>query len=329
MRTLCLLLLAACNEYELDVDGTPPPVLPATGDPYEALRTDHLAQRDPVDQVDVLFVVDNSGSMGDDQVLLTDSFPAFMNFFLGLEEVDYHVGVVSTDMYASDMQGQLREVEGRRWIDPTVFDPIPMFEMMALMGTNGSGDEMGRAAAHAALDTHRNGWNKGFYRDSALLSVIVISDEDDWSYLLPYSEQEFIDFFLGLKYEPNMAFFNTLVGPEPDGCATADAGFAYHTVREAVGGINWSICDGQWDELLELLAMQAAGMKQEFFLTEVPVVSTLDVRAIEIDGTERSFALDVDYTYDKSRNAITFLAYLPPPNTKIDVTYEVAHGARE
>lgn len=323
-----LIVLPACTEYDFESEAPDPPAVPATSDPYSAVRTDHLAQRDPVDEVDVLWVVDNSGSMGDDQALLVESFPEFMNFFLGLEGVDYHVGVVSTDMYAEDGQGRLREVEGRRWIDDTVFDPIPMFQMMALMGTGGSGDEMGIAAAHAALSTERDAFNAGFYREDALLSVITVSDEPDYSYMLPVSEQEMVDFMLELKYEPGMVSYNTIVGPTPDGCATAQPGTAYETVRLGVGGIAWSICDSQWDELLERLAMQAAGMKQEFFLSEVPLEGTIQVRAIEPDGTELDFTMDVDYTWNPQRNSILFLEYLPPPFTDVDVTYEVDHGER-
>lgn len=49
-------------------------------------------------KVDFLFVVDNSGSMADEQQSLAASFPAFMDTIRDeIEAMDYHVMVVSTD----------------------------------------------------------------------------------------------------------------------------------------------------------------------------------------------------------------------------------------
>ena len=134
---LSLLLLGACQEYDFTdgptVENTPVGYV-SSGESI----TDVLRQRDPVDEVDVLWVIDNSCSMQDDQDALTDAFPEFMDFFIGLSELDYHIGVVSTDMDdVADGQGQLREADGYRWIDRNVPDPIPYFEIMAGMGTFG------------------------------------------------------------------------------------------------------------------------------------------------------------------------------------------------
>jgi len=51
------------------------------------------------EKVDFLFVIDNSGSMGDEQVALISSFPGFMNTIQATldEAQDYHVMVVDTD----------------------------------------------------------------------------------------------------------------------------------------------------------------------------------------------------------------------------------------
>jgi hypothetical protein len=51
------------------------------------------------EKVDFLFVIDNSGSMGDEQTALISSFPGFMNTIQATldEAQDYHVMVVDTD----------------------------------------------------------------------------------------------------------------------------------------------------------------------------------------------------------------------------------------
>lgn len=317
-----LVTLGACQDYNFS-DGPQIDHTPVGYQPEDESVTDVLRQRDPVDQVDVLWVIDNSCSMQDDQDELTAAFPEFMNFFIGLSDLDYHIGVVSTDMYDSgEGMGQLREADGYRWIDRNVPDPIPYFDIMANMGTNGSGDEMGRAGAYHALETQREDVNAGFIRDDAFLSVVVISDEDDSSDMDGVDSDLFIDFMDNFKREPGMVSYSTIVGPTPDGCTSADAGYGYEAVQKSIGGVFWSICDNQWDRLLEELAMAAAGMKQEFYLTRQPIVDTLKVEVHE-SGVISDFDLDRDYVYDAERNSIRFLDYVPQPYAEVIVSYDV------
>ncbi len=48
-------------------------------------------------KVDMLFVVDNSGSMSDEQAMLADSFQTFIDQFM-LRNVDFHIGIITTDV---------------------------------------------------------------------------------------------------------------------------------------------------------------------------------------------------------------------------------------
>lgn len=57
------------------------------------------------DQLDVLFVIDNSGTMGEEQSQLADSFPAFVSLLRGLSDAngklvgaDVHIMVTTTDV---------------------------------------------------------------------------------------------------------------------------------------------------------------------------------------------------------------------------------------
>ena len=102
-----LVLVVGCIEY------TPTSTMPPGGAvnvrPVETpTQTDRLVQVLPP-EVDVLWIIDNSSSMSDEQAALTTNFPAFMDFFLG-SGLLYHIGVVSTD-YATD-QGRLEQAAG-------------------------------------------------------------------------------------------------------------------------------------------------------------------------------------------------------------------------
>ena len=111
--------------------------------------------------VDVLWIIDNSGSMADEQSAASATFPTFMDALVS-SNLDYHIGVVSTDMADNDQSGKLTERAGVRWIDPTTPDPEAVFSAMALLGTNGSPDEQGVLAAYAAMELQPV-YNAGFF----------------------------------------------------------------------------------------------------------------------------------------------------------------------
>src|SRR5688500_11794018 len=61
------------------------------------IHTDTFVQGDLVGgYADILFVIDNSGSMYDDQVRLAQSFDTFINWIVG-ESVDFHIAITTTD----------------------------------------------------------------------------------------------------------------------------------------------------------------------------------------------------------------------------------------
>ena len=105
--------------------------------------------------VDVLWVIDNSCSMADEQEQLTSNFPSFINYFLD-SGVDYHIGVISTDLDDSSEAGQLRAPDGVRFIIPDTEEPETVFEGMATVGIEGSGSEKGRGAAYTAIELRRD-----------------------------------------------------------------------------------------------------------------------------------------------------------------------------
>jgi hypothetical protein len=87
-------LLGGCSDYNL-ANTAPPLEAPNAKELESPTRTDEIVQL-TTPSADVLWVVDNSSSMSDNQRALTDNFPVFFDWFLG-SGLDYHIGVVSTD----------------------------------------------------------------------------------------------------------------------------------------------------------------------------------------------------------------------------------------
>ncbi|MFK7926693.1 MAG: hypothetical protein AB8H79_00780, partial [Myxococcota bacterium] len=273
----------------------------------------------PVAAVDVLWVIDNSCSMSEEQAALGRNFGSFINFFVG-SDLDYHVGVVSTSFGDAAQRGRLRDGFDKRWIDSDTADPVRDFRRMAEMGIDGSGAERGRDQAWGAIELigRKEGqYNYGFYRDDASLAIIVISDEDDYSSIK--TVPEFADWMKGLKSDPGMVTFSSIVG-FPGGCAIEE-GRDYLAITRSVGGIEWDICNSDWSQVLEDLGVQAAGLKREFFLSAVPVEGTIEVR-VDTDGEVERFKEDRDFTYSRVRNSIEFIEFVPQPFADVSIEYQ-------
>jgi hypothetical protein len=164
------------------------------GDPKLDSPTGTLAE---CSVVDLLFVIDNSGSMLVEQQNLIASFDGFIAGIQdNLDEAnDYHIGVVTTDAYALNFAecqtlGALvtESADGvcgpwtqGRYIS-LADDLEPAFTCAARVGDTGSTDEHQIEAALRAISPELGmpgACNEGFIREDALLVLVIITDEDD------------------------------------------------------------------------------------------------------------------------------------------------------
>jgi hypothetical protein len=330
--------MVGCQEYNLS-DGNPvtgsanPPPLEQ---PVNVDRIVQVTER----AVDVLWVIDNSCSMLEEQTGISANFESFINYFVG-SGLDWHLGVVSTDMDDPQHSGRLRQAGGYKFLTEDTVDPVNLFGTMVNMGTNGSGTEKGRAAAYAGIGELSDTHNADFYREDASLSVIVISDEEDQSKNNPVSLEEFKSWLTNLKSNVDMVNFSSIVclsdsdvGGVP--CRHEDnagafwanptIGSEYVEVTDTVGGVLWDIRDSNWTQVLEELGMQAAGLKREFFLADIPVPQTISVwvqEPAEDGGEIFYFDMGQDYDYSPTRNSIKFHTFVPTPLSEVFIEYEL------
>ena len=332
MRSLALLvLLAACRQSpgvrpDDDRNGPPPD---ATA--VERWRLDRTVQI-PQPAVDILFVVDNSGSMDAEQAALANNFPTFVEYFQG-SGIDYHIGVVSTDLDDPTHQGLLRRAAGVNWIDADTPNPTAVFAQMAQMGTFGSADEQGRAAAWTALELRADHpRNEGFEREEAELHLIFISDEDDASTTDPVSGPEFVSWLQNRKEEPSMVRAHALVWPRGRACAEGfSEGAAYAYYAGQTDGIVGNLCAPDWSRFMDRLGLVTSGLKKQFFLSDVPRLDpwTLEVEVVtRIDDelVTRRFSSGLegeeqDTFYLPGANSITFTEYVPEPYDEVLISY--------
>ncbi|MCY1077889.1 VWA domain-containing protein [Archangium lansingense] len=160
-------------------------------------------------KTDLLFVIDNSGSMAEEQQAIATELPAFLDELQRGNDVeqDFRVGVITTSVYLNafydnreqftefpDQAGRLQPIPdelGRptaeRYLDEGDPDLLAKFRRLVKVGTSGSGQETPfeavRLAVTPPLSTRPvgEGGNGGFLRDGARLLVVVVSDEEDCS----------------------------------------------------------------------------------------------------------------------------------------------------
>lgn len=337
---LPLVLAMACSETGLRTIYEEPPLFDQPDALGPTSWADEFQQR-TVQQSDILFVVDNSCSMSDDQQSLATNFDSFISSFVGTE-VDWHVGVVMGDLEDGQegQWGRLREYGGERWVHSGTADPIAAFNSMAAVGASGSGDcEMGLEASFRALTTQsaQGAWNDGFYRDPALLSVVIVSDEVDHAGesgplgfnscdgIMPDEYAPWLGYNLKGPGSADRVFFTGIVGDRPGGCETgtnsADEGEGYWEVIDEMDGTFFSICSPDWGTFLYELGLEAAGMKRSFRLHRVPAEGSIHVA---LDGVE---AVE-GWSYDRVTNSVVFdLSHVPESLVVVTASYILAEDA--
>jgi len=266
----------------------------------ETHQTDVFKQlTDPL--VDVLWVVDDSGSMSGEQEMLANNFPTFFSQTT-INNVDFHIAVTTTltregcvpdftnpnDSCAGqpphDKAGLYTACSGNdKWITTTTSNPEQQFECNANTTSNRNPDrptsdeaEGGLLASKLFLSPPKStdpAANGGFLRDDAKLYVIVVSDEEDQS---DGPTDLYVDFYRSLKGFRNqgMVNFSAIAGPE-GGCnggsttegLGSDDGARYRDVATAMGGLFQSICETDWTNLMNNLAIDSFGLKIQFFLS--------------------------------------------------------------
>lgn len=163
----------------------------------------------PPSKTDILFVIDNSGSMSEEQEAIATELPAFIEELKrgGGVAQDFRVGVITTSVYRRALvnnqddfiefpaeAGRLRPVPGpggvptsERYIESGDAALVEKFSRLVKQGIMGSGQETPFEAVRLAVASPlattpvAEGGNGGFLRDGARLLVVVVSDEEDCS----------------------------------------------------------------------------------------------------------------------------------------------------
>lgn len=170
----------ACNNYPLQL---------LEAKPYAEI-TDSF-QLENQKKIDILFVIDSSGSMKEEQDKLARNFEQFINLLLSKKIEDIQIGIISTgnDTNEKNKQPDLGKLEGdikilsSKQLNAAQLKDNFIKTVVSVSKQTGSNFEKPLEAMRRALSpSMQSGPNKGFLRANAQLAVIFVTDEDDCSH---------------------------------------------------------------------------------------------------------------------------------------------------
>jgi len=319
------------------IEPTPVPTIEPTPVPTITLelRTETFTQNsnDEAGKVDILWVVDNSGSMSDEQLALARNFQFFINEFIQ-KNVNFKMGITTTDT-TSAYKGQMTCGTYRKqgYGDKTLIcdnnksnvssdelverlssnaaanninDFIDDFMNFIYVGYIGSGIEKGFLATQSFLNSYTT-----FLRNDAYLAVIVLSDEQDQS---SGSVQSYVDFIRSKKTNAGFAKIYSIITTVNESGVTR--GTRYMEASTMTGGSWHNIKEDFYDILVDI-GGKIVELINNFSISESPYNNEITV---SVNGQ----VVTSGWSYNiNSRTVIFAENSIPVEGSTIVITYNV------
>ncbi len=263
--------------------------------------------------VDIVWVIDNSGSMSGEQQALRQNFTAFIDNFLdaGKAKFPFNMAVTTTDAYEladgsnpfrTDSNGNTYDLSSTK--AETDFASFKQdFEDAVLVGTSGSGDERAYESIDRAYNLNPN-WFGG---NNRLLTYIILSDETEHS---AGTVQSWADKFFALKDKAEKVSVFPIIR------LTNDNGARWAQIA-TLTGTTVSDIDQPFQTVLDNISLSVSQNISSYQLNPAYniVASSLTVTVDNVP---------VVFTY---ANNVVQLATPPAPYATIVVNYEYVPGS--
>lgn len=266
--------------------------------------------------IDILWVMDNSGSMKDEQTNLANSFERFINNFIK-KEINFKMAITTTDASSTSKKGKEIGDFNQMTLKKSQESSstfIEYFQEKINVGTGGSRKESGLSTSLAFLENYKS----VFIRPNALLTIIYVSDEDDQS---SETVPTIINKIKALKSDAHLfkaysitAFKETKQSHEYVGTRYQEA-----TALTLDGGYNADI-NKDFHTTLEKIGENMANAVTRFPLSKPPA----EIKLVKIYVNTKLKELNTHYSYDETNHSIQFIGnYVPAVLDKIKIVYPV------
>ncbi|WP_372654878.1 hypothetical protein [Halobacteriovorax sp.] len=261
-------------------------------------------------KVDILWVVDDSGSMGDEQKALAYNFDVFIHEFLE-KKIDFKMAITTTD-------GTSKK-NGKSVCDFSILDAdaaksnesqfVKDFANCIKVGTRGSGREKGLQTSKSFVSRYIENW----MRDDAYLVVVFVSDEEDQS---SNTSQSYVDYFQNLKKTSGLIKLYSIVNTKSTGTSWETIGYRYLEASDKTGGATAHIKNDFYQVLREM-GGKIVDLIDSFALSNKPYEDKIEVK---VNGAQVSSG----FTYDNQSRSIKFVdGSVPNEGSNIEVSYAV------
>tara|TARA_A100001515_G_scaffold104830_1_gene85525 strand:+ start:8556 stop:9587 length:1032 start_codon:yes stop_codon:yes gene_type:complete len=268
---------------------------------YGEIWVDHFVQPASVDGVDILWVIDTSGSMYQYEPDLLLGIEAMMN---ALPESGWRLAMMSNDPVAALGESQFPLVPG-----DDIADAIDMYNAM------GTGHrEEGFDAVYEYIQN--NSYASTWLRPDAALLVVFVSDEEEQSDDYMIDVVDFTNWFGALR--GGSAFVASVVNVEQADsvCASPPSiiniGDRYIEATNYFGGVIVDICDEDWAPGVTD-ASNSVEPHEYWDLTHIP--SHEDTIRVFHNGV-----LNWDWVFDPATNSVEFTV-IPGANVLVEIAY--------
>lgn len=270
--------------------------------------------------LDILVVIDNSGSMANEQKNLSDKLSKLLD---QVDAADWQIGVVTTDASDTCLRGLVKKTDA---------DPVGKFKTAVTAGIKGDSNERPFLAAVQSL--RGTCLPQPWIRKDSNIAVLVVSDEDNCSIKGegcgsdPWKKAAYLTDYLKTIGELGKTVRVHGIISHPDLTAAQCAPYyeqndsrphRSYQLAEAIaatGGTWGSICDGDYTNTLKAVSANIfVTLNSKFLLKQAPDLSTLRVF---VGATEQTSG------YTVTGRLLEF-ANPPPEGAKVSVSY--SHGS--
>lgn len=316
--TLMAFLLSACGQKVNFDKGATDAASTGSSQSYGGTDFSDVKQTihvNTTDDIDILFVVDNSGSMGEEQSNISSKIDGFISQLKGL---NWNIALTTTD---PNFMTTGPDGDKHRWGDglfrPFTFNGTQyeflksdesspswvseaqsMISSALYVGTWGSDDERAINATYRAIERMSDqASHQDFFRMDSKLAVVAISDEDECSDgdCLSYSPKSDPQNLLALVHSTfgaqKVFSFNSIIKATDDThCwSAAQPGATYQELSEMTGGVIGSICANDYTPILSDIGQNVLSLMKSVNLQCVPIDTDgdaqPDMHIVSQDGT--------------------------------------------
>lgn len=264
-------------------------------------------------KLDIVWIIDDSGSMADEQTALGTNFSAFINDFI-TKDVDFKMAITTTDTSSSTRKGRMVTGSDVKLTSAKAKENEAQFKSdfrsLVKVGTSGSGYEKGLEASEGFMQKYAS----TFLRPDAYLAVVVISDEEDQS---SKTVAQYTDYLKSFKSEAGLVKVYSIVDV---GLSNANGGSGisagYKRYKEASDNTAGTVADIRDDfyRTLEDMGETIINLLDSFALANAADPASIHVY---VNGVETT-----GFTYDATSHSIKFNQNnIPAVGSSIEVRY--------